>query len=83
MRGSRNLLGRSDDVRSTGDDLLSFLIHDPAIEDSAARWFDLVSQVYCNGDRITETNSGLELQIGAASAKLRTPAAGIRTAQLA
>jgi len=79
--GSRNPLGRR--VRSAGDGLVGFLIHGPAIEDNAVRWFDLVSQVYCNGDRITETNSGLELQIGAVSAKLRTPAAGIRTAQLA
>jgi len=50
---------------------VGFLIHGPAIEDNAVRWFDLVSQVYCNGDRITETNSGLELQIGAVSAKRR------------
>jgi hypothetical protein len=81
--GSRNLHGRRDNIRSTGGGLVGFLIHGPAIEDNAVRWFDLVSHHHRNGDLITETNSGLELQIGAVSAKLRTPAAGIRTAQLA
>jgi hypothetical protein len=47
------------------------LIYGAAIEDSAVRWFDLVSHLYRNGDRITETNSGLELPIGAVSAQLR------------
>ena len=63
--------------------LSAFLIYGAAIEDNAVRWFDLVSHLHRNGDRTTETNSGLELQIGAVSAKLGTPAAGIRAAQLA
>jgi hypothetical protein len=39
--GSRNLHGRRDDIRSAGDGLVGFLIHGPAIEDNAVRWFDL------------------------------------------
>ena len=35
--GSRDLLGRRDDIRSAGDDLLRFLIHGPAIENDPVR----------------------------------------------
>lgn len=49
--GSRNPLGRCDDIRSAGDGLVGFLIYGAAIEDNAVRWFDLVSHLHRNGDR--------------------------------
>ena len=54
--GSRDLLGRRDDLCGAGDDLLRSLIDGPAIEDDPVRFFDLVSHLHRDGDRVTEAN---------------------------
>jgi hypothetical protein len=41
MRGREIFTVGGDDIRSAGDGLVGFLIHGPAIEDNAVRWFDL------------------------------------------